>query len=130
MMSEMRKHARLPVREGVFAAFHSSVAKGFSVFGRVIDASEDGLGICYIQVGNELGVPSRLLLFTSGEHPFNLTLECKLIYEITFKSQDGLWVPFDVKRCGLQFHAPSVEVAEKVRYFIENFGIDAIGSSC
>ena len=50
MVDELRKSLRFEAKEGSFAAFFPPDENNCLMLGRIMDISEGGLGICYLNI--------------------------------------------------------------------------------
>lgn len=124
MTSDSRRHARYPTREGAFAALYPSDKDELIMLGRITDISEAGLGLFYIDVGDDLGESRRVSVFVLGEVNHVLRIPCRMVYDKQVEAPFSPTTIFNVKRCGLEFARISAEELAELRDYIQSQELD------
>jgi hypothetical protein len=124
MKSELRSTKRYPTKEGAMGAFFPAAPDDFLRVGRIIDISEEGLGLRYFADGRDTRPPTHMDIFGSC-HPLIYigNVPSEVVYD-----REVLKVPgsnLRVRRCGVRFGNLSKKQLSQLQHFMRNYVANA-----
>jgi hypothetical protein len=127
MREELRKHTRSQARKGAFATFYKPDETESLMLGEIVDISEGGLGICYIDVEERYNESLEVSIYGLEKEGFLDRMPCRIIYDMHVP-EDSLAV-LSVRRCGIKFESLPRERLDELGQFIRNIKLDPAESS-
>ncbi len=119
---ERRRSERLSVNDGMYVVFRPS----FTPLGRVVDISEEGIALEYVQIELDSfplqGLSNKEIdLFTVAGRFYLKRLPCKISYDILHElNQEGLPSTISTRRCGLEFCGLTEVQKVQLEQFVNN----------
>lgn len=120
MHDELRKHVRSRVRKGALAAFFLPGQPEALMLGEIVDISEGGLGICYIDIEDRYAGALEVSIHGLDNSVFLSRLPCRIVFDME-TPEDPLAI-LNVRRCGIQFEGISSDQLSSLKEFILDLG--------
>ena len=122
-LKEQREHQRFVPKDWVCAFCQVS----FIGNGKLVDVSRGGAAIVYVQKSAInlalMKKPLKMDLFATGT-PYSVKeLECDVIYDAEVPTQTNLLDGLQLRRCGVQFTAPTLDQTIQLNTFIMDFTV-------
>ena len=125
MPDEARKQIRSRVRKGALVAFFQPGKNEFFMLGEIVDISEGGLGICYIDVEERYHEALEVSVYGLDNAVLLNRIPCRMMYDV--EVPNGPLEALSLRRCGIQFEGISKDHLDQLRQFIVDIGgIDAL----
>ena len=120
MSDESRRHLRFQIKKGAFAAFFPADKNECVMLGEIVDISEGGFGICYIDIEKRYPELLQTSIYGLENAGFVDKMPCKIVYKMVVPANArGV---LNVRRCGIQFKELSKHHIEQLKQFIQNIG--------
>jgi len=120
MPDELRKYIRSRVRKGAIAAFFQPDENDFFMLGEIVDISEGGLGICYIDIEERYTDSLQVSIYGLDGEAFLSRIPCRIVFDK--EVPDDPLAILSVRRCGIQFEGISEDNLDKLKQFIADIG--------
>lgn len=124
MKRELRRSERYLTREGAIGAFFPTEPDDFLRVGRIVDISEEGVGLRYFAKAGDTRPPTHMDIFGSC-HPLIYigNIPSQVVYDREVLALPGSTLR--VRRCGVKFGRLSKKQASHLRHFMRNYVANA-----
>lgn len=124
MNKELRRTERYVTKEGAIGAFFPTEPDDFLRVGRIIDISEEGLGLRYFANTGDARPPTHMDIFGSC-HPLIYigNVPGRVVYDREVVAIPGS--NLRVRRCGVKFGKLSRKQLSQLHHFMRNYVVNA-----
>ena len=116
MPDEVRMHNRSSVRKGAVAAFFQPDESESFMLGEIVDISEGGLGICYVDVEDRYNESLQVSVYGLDDKAFLERIPCKIVYDLEMPVDPTAIL--STRRCGINFEGISKDLLEQLKRFL------------
>lgn len=118
MDHELRKQKRYHTHQGIIAAFFRPDQSESFMLGEIVDISDGGMGLCYVDIEEQYGESLQVSIYGLDDTILVDRIPCKMVHDAVLPEDSNIYSVLGVKRCGVQLMGVTKEQMEQLRRFI------------